>query len=272
MFEIPKIKINDLEIFYRLTGKGNETIVLVQGLGQKSSGWQLQVPYFRSKKMRVLVYDNIGVGKSSRPDYPYSMELYVDILKNLLDQLNITKKVHLCGISMGGMIAQHFALTYPDRLKTLILIATAAKCEVKPLIDMIESMADKSPEERMEGLLPALFSSSFIRTIKKDKNLYEMLKADFLTDETRVQDYVNQSKAIEKHNTIDQLGNINTPTLIIVGTRDMLLPLKPYSQLLHEKIPNSKLEIIKGAGHGCTIEAANQVNEIIYDFIKNYFD
>jgi len=242
VFEIPKIKINDLEIFYRLTGKGNETIVLVQGLGQKSSGWQLQVPYFRSKKMRVLVYDNIGVGKSSRPDYPYSMELYVDILKNLLDQLNITKKVHLCGISMGG------------------------------IIDMIESMADKSPEERMEGLLPALFSSSFIRTIKKDKNLYEMLKADFLTDETRVQDYVNQSKAIEKHNTIDQLGNINTPTLIIVGTRDMLLPLKPYSQLLHEKIPNSKLEIIKGAGHGCTIEAANQVNEIIYDFIKNYFD
>ncbi|MHA1752506.1 MAG: alpha/beta fold hydrolase [Candidatus Helarchaeota archaeon] len=270
---MPKLKIEDnIEIYYKVSGKGPETILLIQGLGHKSSGWQLQIPFFKKKKMRVICYDNIGVGKSSRPDFPYTMELYVKIIKKLLEHLDIQVKIHLCGISMGGMIAQHFVLEYPELVKTLILLATSAKCNVKPLIDIIKSLESKSEEEKMNELLPALFSNSFVRRIKKDAVLYEMLKQDFQTDPTRAQDYVNQSYAIEHHDTREMLNKIKIPTLIIVGSKDILLPFNPHSKLLSEKIPNSKLEIIKGVGHANTIEAADKVNNLIWDFIKDYFE
>ena len=124
----------------------------------------------------------------------------------------------------------------------------------------------------MNELLPALFSNSFVRRIKKDAVLYEMLKQDFQTDPTRAQDYVNQSYAIEHHDTREMLNKIKIPTLIIVGSKDILLPFNPHSKLLSEKIPNSKLEIIKGVGHANTIEAADKVNNLIWDFIKDYFE
>ncbi|MHA1268292.1 MAG: alpha/beta fold hydrolase [Candidatus Helarchaeota archaeon] len=264
-----RLKINDdIEIYYKVTGTGPETIVLIQGLGHKSSGWQLQVPFFKKKKIRVIYYDNIGVGKSSRPNYPYSMELYVKIIKDLLDHLGIEIPVHLCGISMGGMIAQQFVLKYPDLVKSIILLATSPKCEVGPLINILKTMENMTDEEKFEQLLPALFSSSFIKMVKSDPNLYEMLKLDFLQDPTRLIDYINQSKAIEKHNTIEVLNKIQVPTLIIVGTKDILLPMKQHSKILHEKIPNSRLEIIEGVGHAISVEAADKINKLIWEFIE----
>ncbi|MBD3229693.1 MAG: alpha/beta fold hydrolase [Candidatus Lokiarchaeota archaeon] len=267
MIKIPKFEIDDLKINYKVSGKG-DLLVLIQGLGHKLTGWQLQVPFFRKRKMKVISYDNIGVGKSSRPDRPYSMKLFVKILKGLLKHLGVESKLHLVGISMGGMIAQHYALTYPDEVKTLSLLATTAKVDVKPLIDNIKMMKDFDEEKRMNSLLPVLFSRSFVKKIKQDPLLYEMLKDDFLTDPTRIIDYINQSKAIEKHDTVDQLSEIKVPTLLIVGTKDILLP-KNHSKLLHEKIPNSRLEIIEGAGHALSIEVADKVNNLIWDFIKN---
>ena len=97
------------------------------------SGWELQVNFLRSKNMQVVYFDNLGVGKSSRPDNPYSMEMFVKNIKDLIEHLEIKQKVHLCGISMGGMIAQQFALKYPDLVKSLILLATTAKVAVEPL-------------------------------------------------------------------------------------------------------------------------------------------
>ena len=99
MIKIPFFKYNDVELFYTKEGKG-EPLVLISGLGSKMS-WAFQIPFFK-EKMMVISPHNRGVGKSSRPNYPYTMDMFVDDIKNLLEHLNIKEKIHLCGISMGG--------------------------------------------------------------------------------------------------------------------------------------------------------------------------
>ena len=126
-----KCKHDDMEINYLKEGKG-PPLVMIIGFGSQLNGWSFQIDYFKYK-MTVISMDNRGTGRSSRPDYPYTIEMFVEDIKNLLEHLSIQEKIHLCGISMGGMIVQHFALKYPERVKTLILLATTAKSHPSPI-------------------------------------------------------------------------------------------------------------------------------------------
>jgi len=100
-------------------------LVFVCGTFTKYQSRNYQINYFK-EKMRVITFDNRGTGKSSRPDYPYSMELLVEDLNNLLGHLGLNEGVHLCGSSMGAMISQIFTLKYPQIIKTLTLCAPTA--------------------------------------------------------------------------------------------------------------------------------------------------
>jgi len=273
---MPIMKHGDIEINYIMEGKGEGApLVLVHGFGTKLQGWNFQIPYF-SERMPVIALDNRGTGKSSRPDYPYTMDMFVKDIKNLLDFLGIKEKIHLCGISMGGMIVQHFSLKYPEKLKTLILCATGAWLDTKAMIDGLRSMEEEhlSPEEKIIEMLPFVHSRPFSRKLKADKEFFNSLKDDtiFITpvrDQTRLQDYMNQAAAIDNSDTRETVSDIKTPTLILVGNRDRLVP-SHNSEFLCEQIPNSRLEILKGLGHGLTIESPDEVNSLMWNFIKEH--
>jgi pimeloyl-ACP methyl ester carboxylesterase len=220
--------------------------------------------------MMTITLHNRGTGKSSRPNYPYSMDMFVEDIKELLNYLNIKQRIHLAGISMGGMIAQNYVLKYPDMIKSLILCATTSKHDPTPLIDQIKLNPDL--EERFKGRLPLLYSREFRKKLKQDKDLFEIIRKSTMEDPTDVQDYINQAAAISRHNTTDLLKKIQIPTLIMVGTKDKLLPLSPHSELLHEKIPNSRLESFEGLGHGFITERADKVNHMMWKFIKEQMD
>jgi len=271
---IPIFKQKDIEINYIMEGAG-EPLVLVHGFGTKLQGWHFQIEFFK-KLMKVIALDNRGVGFSSRPNYPYSMDMFVEDLHNLLAYLVINQKINLCGISMGGMIAQHYALKYPNELKTLILCATSEKLGkgAHKVIDGLREIDNLSLEEKMFIMFPYIVSRKFEKKLREDKQLLDSIKEDivFITpckNPTEIKDYENQSAAVENHDTSDLLVKIKTPTLILGGNKDRLIPIF-HQQTLHEKIPNSKLEIIKGCGHAFTIEDPNQVNELIWDFIKQH--
>lgn len=257
-----------------MKGEG-ETLVLVHGFGCKLQAWHYQIKFFE-KRMKVIALDNRGVGKSSRPNYPYTLDMFVEDINNLLTYLDISEKVHLCGISLGGMIVQQYALKYPEKLKSLILCATSEKLGVgvQMLVEGLKEMESLTPEEKVVNLFPFVFSRKFSRKLEEDKNLFNTIKEDMMfiaptNNQTTIQDYENQKYAVEEHNTGNLLDKIRVPTLILGATKDRLIPLR-NQQTLHEKIPNSKLEIIKGCGHGFTIEAPGRVNEIIWDYIKKH--
>ncbi len=205
--------------------------------------WRFQIPFFK-EKMTVIALDNRGTGKSSRPDYPYTIDMFINDIKNLLDHLEIQDKIHLCGCSMGGMIAQNFTLKYPDMVKTLILGATTAKFDSTPIVEAQKLMKNFDFEQQFNLTNRVLYSSSFKKKLKVDKNLYEVLKNDFIEDHTRLQDFMNQGAAVSGYDTRNLLHEIKHPTLIMVGTDDRIIPTLHHSKFLHEKIPNSTLEII----------------------------
>ncbi len=266
-----KCKHDDMEINYLKEGKG-PPLVMIIGFGSQLNGWSFQIDYFKYK-MTVISMDNRGTGRSSRPDYPYTIEMFVEDIKNLLEHLSIQEKIHLCGISMGGMIVQHFALKYPERVKTLILLATTAKSHPSPLTDTSDAIKNSfsDPEAVFKTRLTSLYSLSFRKKLKKDKNLYEKIRNAIVENPTRVQDYVNQAAAIKNHDTLNSLSEIKQPTLIMAGNKDKLIRFQE-SEILHEKIPNSRLKIFEGVGHGFIVEAAAKVNETMWDFIKEYLE
>ncbi|TFF93021.1 MAG: alpha/beta hydrolase [Promethearchaeota archaeon] len=273
---MPLFRKDDVDLNYIVKGEAKgETLVLVHGFGTKLQGWHFQIEFFKNL-MKVIALDNRGVGKSSRPDQPYTMDMFVEDLNALLEYLEIEEKIHLCGISMGGMIVQHYALKYPEKLKTLILCATSGRLEqgFHKMVDGLKKMEPLTPEEKIMELLPFLFSRKYARTLKKDAELFNFLKDDVVfivpaRGPTRIKDYENQASAIETHDTSNLLDKIEVPTLILGASKDRLVPL-PNQQVLHEKIEGSRFEIIEGAGHGFTIEQPERVNEIIWEFIKQH--
>jgi 3-oxoadipate enol-lactonase len=264
---LPIFKYDDIKINYIKKGEGSP-LVLVQGFGGKLTVWDFQISFFK-QKMMVIALDNRGVGKSSRPNYPYTMDMFVEDLKNLLKFLDVQDKIHLCGHSMGGMIAQHFVLKYPNMVKSLILSATSPMFYGSVLDAFIQDLENISLEKQFERGLIFTFSRYFRKKLKEDKRLYEFLKNENLTNPTRLQDMKNQSVAISKHNVINLLQNIIVPTLIMVGSQDIITPRKA-TQLLHEKIPNSTLEVLKGVGHQLIIESSEKVNNLMWNFIQQH--
>jgi len=123
---MPYAPIRDILTYYEEAGSG-DPLVLIMGLGGDLQAWALQVPAL-ARQFRVITFDNRGAGRTSAPDKPYSIDGMADDLAALLDSLKIDK-ANLLGFSMGGFIAQEFALKYPKRVEKLILLASACSID-----------------------------------------------------------------------------------------------------------------------------------------------
>src|SRR5450631_3875364 len=122
---MPVATINDIDIRYKLEGDGDETIVLINGLADDLETWAAQMEDFLRAGYQVLRFDNRGIGASSKPAGPYSARMLADDAKALVDGLRITG-FHLMGVSMGGMIAQEYALAYGSDLRSATFGCTYA--------------------------------------------------------------------------------------------------------------------------------------------------
>jgi 3-oxoadipate enol-lactonase len=112
------VTLNGVDLNYRLEGDGAEAIVLINGLADDLETWAEQVPDFLAAGYRVLRFDNRGIGKSGRPKGPYTTAQMASDAKALVDHLGI-RDFHLVGVSMGGMIAQEYALAHGGDLRSL---------------------------------------------------------------------------------------------------------------------------------------------------------
>lgn len=195
--------------------------------------------------------------------------MVVDDLKHLLDHLEIKEKVHLCGQSMGGMIAQSFVLKYPELVKTLILCSTGPKYDAKPLFEVFKLMEDQdlTPEQIFSIGLPNSYSRAFRKKLKEDQELYKLLFKNLTEHPLSTQDRTNQLTIMDTHDTLKELEKISVPTLIFGGTKDKVIPYS-NSELMNDKIPNSTLKSFNGLGHVLIIEAADQVNDEMWNFIQ----
>src|SRR5581483_4887163 len=122
---MPTAHVNGIDLNYRLEGEGDETIVLVNGLADDLETWVFQVDDLLAAGYRVLRFDNRGIGSSSAPAGPYTTKQFAEDTKALVDELGLLD-IHLVGVSMGGMIAQEYAIAWSDDLRSLTLACTYA--------------------------------------------------------------------------------------------------------------------------------------------------
>ena len=264
-------KVGDINIYYEMHGKG-EPLVLIYGYAGHSGLWFRQIPIL-SEKYRIIALDNRGAGRSDKPDIPYTMAMMAEDIMGLLDIIGIDT-AHIFGISMGGMIAQHFALNYPQRVISFILGCTTCggvqsiqpEPESMAALFDFERMAKMTPEEITRQAVPFCLSQEFI---EKNPDIVERRVAKSLEYLAPPHGATRQAAAIMGHDTYELLPKIELPTLVIAGDNDRLVPVE-NSRILASRIPKAELVIIKGAGHEFFIENAEESNKIVLNFLRRH--
>lgn len=265
---MPYVVSRDAKIYYEVMGEG-PPLILVEGLGYSMWMWIMQRDDL-SKDLKLIMFDNRGVGKSDKPSYPYTMDLFAEDLKAVLDACGI-EKAHILGVSMGGMIAQQFSLKYPSRVRSLILVAThhGGKDIVPPPPDTLQAMFGPSPPEikNEKELYKYKMKYAFSREWYNNNpeilnNLIELR----LSEPQPLEAYLNQASAVFNFDLSKDVSKIFSPTLIIHGDADMVVPVENAFKL-HEKIPRSSLIIFRNAGHLVHIERAKEFNKLVRIFI-----
>src|SRR5687768_17301679 len=218
------VQANGQQLYYEVHGDG-PPLVLLMGIGYDSSLWTLaQVPAL-SPQFQVVLMDNRDAGRSSRAGHPYRIADMADDVAGLLDALEIERS-HLLGLSMGGLIAQEFALRHADRLDRLVLTGTGA-APARSAVDQIEIWSwvktnDPTGEVFRGQQFVSLFSTAFLRNSDAVHDTAEMLASNPYPMSPEA--YARQAKAYLQFDSLDRLGTISAPTLVIVGEQDLLTP------------------------------------------------
>jgi 3-oxoadipate enol-lactonase len=264
---MPFAKVNDIDLHYKLDGDGAETVVLINGLADDVETWFAQMDDFLSAGYRVLRIDNRGIGASSKPAGPYSSRMLADDAKALVDLLGITD-FHLMGVSMGGMIAQEYALAYPGDLRTATFGCTYAA--PGPFCSRMFAMwADLAPVLGVPFVMRDVTLWAFTLPFFENRgsDLEEFETAMRYMDQP-VHAYLAQLAVIQNHDTTDRLSQISVPSLVLAGADDILIPVA-LSRRLHEGIPGSQWATTKG-GHACLWEHPAEFNKTFLDFIGRH--
>ncbi|HZD09964.1 MAG TPA: alpha/beta fold hydrolase, partial [Candidatus Binatia bacterium] len=144
---MPRAKVNGIQLYYESHGHG-EALVLISGTGGSCDSWlRYQVPTF-AQEYQVLIFDHRGVGRSDKPDEPYSTRGFASDAVGLLDVLGI-EKAHFMGQSMGGRVAQWVALDFPERVRSLIL-SSSGSGQYAPHAEVLRGLPLKQMERMIE--------------------------------------------------------------------------------------------------------------------------
>jgi 3-oxoadipate enol-lactonase len=260
---MPTISADGIDLAYQIDGDGPQTLVLVNGLADAKESWEAQLPAF-AERYRVVSYDNRGVGESTMPTGPYTTAQNAEDLARLVDALGL-ERFHLLGVSMGGMIAQEYAIAHAERLLSASFCCTYS--HPGPFcLRMFSCWRDLVPHlgvgfTQREVILWA-FTTDFFE--EQEETLVE-IEALMAANPQPVESYLAQLHSIEIHDTRGRLGAVTCPSMTLVGREDILIYPK-LSRRLHEELPDSTWVEVPG-GHACLWEYPDEFNQAVLDFL-----
>jgi pimeloyl-ACP methyl ester carboxylesterase len=226
-------------------------LIFVHGAGNTGLVWYYQTEYFADSEAISLPCHPEGKACTSIDDYAESLHQYVH--NKGYSQLVIA------GHSMGGAVAQVYALNYPQDVKALMLIGTGARLRVRPeFLKLLEDGID-APAEWLKNMIEPLYSR--VATEVREKVINGMVNVGVAVQ-------LNDFRCCDKFDIMDRVNRIEVPTLVICGAEDDMTPLK-YSQYLVNKIAGARLVAIEGGSHHCFLEKPLAVNGAIEEFLKS---
>ncbi len=270
--------VNGTQIYYEITGKG-ETFVLIAGLGCDHTYFSFAMPYL-SKLGRMIALDLRGVGQSTKPAGPYTMELWAEDVNALLEHLG-EGPAHIVGASLGGCVALALADRHPDKVKSLLLSAAFADldraCEMN--FRMRKAIVEQAGINEIMQYHVALWTidRDFIQSesgwaaVKRiihegtlnqaDPKLYIDFLDAILDFGKVLPGQEGQPKFTEK------LPMMTFPTVAIVGEKDILTPVS-FSKKIVSLMPNAKLVVLKDCAHITFVEKPEETCRAMEEFIK----
>lgn len=261
---MPAIQVNDVNLYYELHGDETAPVLVLNNgiIMNAASSWAFQTKAL-SMHYRLLQYDCRGQGQSDHPENPYSMEQHADDLSALLDALGI-EEAHIAGISYGGEVSQAFALKYPEKVRSLVLMDTVSEVPADMRI-IIQSWVDalKTGDALafFNVTVPWNFSPEFIA---KNTTLLEDAKKRYaLLDFPAI---IRLCETFFEVNFTERLSEIKVPTCIIVGELDLLKGIR-YAEILKKNIPHAEYHVLMGAGHASCWERPQEFNSVVLGFL-----
>jgi 3-oxoadipate enol-lactonase len=259
MVESQIVSVGDMKV--RISGAGFP-LLLVHGFTTTSEFWKEQVEEF-SSSYKVIRPNLPGHGISpSRAARAYTVDAFVDDLELLTRYFSLAR-VALVGLSMGGIVAQLFALKYPELLQALVLVDTTAHgvgqdVQTENVLAAIERLGvARASQDVVERSFGSGASQSLVDWAKREV----IQTPDFVARAAIV--------SLGRSDTRAHLHRISTPTLVIVGKEDVITP-PAESLVLHDGIPNSMLTVIEEAGHFPMLERPREFNRVLRTFLDQH--
>ena len=263
---MPKVALTEIELHYLEKGSGFP-LILLHGLSDDARLWIPLLPYF-SENYRTIALDLRGHGRSGKPDTPYSIQQFSTDLFELLRELDIAR-AHLLGLSLGGVIAQHFALEHPERLRSLMLLSTFSATD-----PYVRATFKKLRNSLVTGGCPAFFDDAVKLTVTPEfaaAHVDELARVkEEMVAANSAAALVHAIDACMEFDVTNNLCRIALPTLIVSGREDTFTP-GYCSEQLHRAIPGSTWVILDDVAHNLLIpEKIPELSRLILDFLANH--
>jgi len=254
--EKKEILVDNLKlIYYQKENKDNpETILILHGWRSSFNSWQ-RVFENLSSFFSVVFLEMPGFGQSETPPFSFDLEDYVRVVNSFCDKKGLNN-FYLIGHSFGGAVAFLFTISFPTKVKKLILCSPAIlRSHSKNIKQRFFNFLSKILNKIFNHRIPFLFKKIFYRLMGN----YDYFSLNQTMKET--------FKKIIKRDLRDKLHLLKTPTLILWGEKDKVLSLS-QAFFIKEKIRDSKLEILPSVGHALSLESPDLLSEKIILFLK----
>lgn len=255
-------RLAGMRLAYREAGpKDGPALVCLHGIGSNSTGFRYQLSAL-ADTLRVIAWDAPGYGESSDlPMHAPSAKDYADALQALLDLLHVDQ-CHIAGSSLGAIIAAAFAATRPSRVKSLVLLAPATghrRLAAAERESLLASRLDDLAKFGREGLAARRASALFSKAASNEMLAVAMEVVAAINPSG----YERAARMLSNADIFEDLERIDAPTLILVGSNDIVTPAQTCARPIHGAMRNARIIELQGPGHLIKIEAAAQVNSIL---------
>jgi 3-oxoadipate enol-lactonase len=254
-------QVDGTKIYWDEQGQG-EPVLMIMGLGWSSNMWHRTRPALTAH-YRTIALDNRGAGRSDVPAGPYTIAQMAGDAAAVLDAAKV-ETARVVGASMGGMIAQEFALQYPSRVRSLVLGCTAPggphAVQAEPEVIQMLFRREGTPKERAEAVVPYIYDGATPREwIDQD---LQVLSEWYPNDVG----FMAQLQGILAWEAFSRLPQITAPTLVIHGANDRLVP-PGNADVIASRIPKAKLVKLSGAGHIFMTDQSALAHQTILEFL-----
>jgi len=261
------IDFSGKKIYAETHGEG-APIVLLSGLMMSTKSWAPFVPAL-AKHNRLILLDFLDQGRSSRMTEGYDISLQVEVVKCVLDHLDI-EKANIAGISYGASVSMQFALKYPQRVERLVLFNCVAY--LSPWLKEVGegwAAARVSPAVYYHMTTPFFYSMGFYnKNLDWIKSRKDFMIESYFSDTDNLNATARMADSTNSHDVRERLNEIKAKTLVVGGRDDILTPLSEQ-RLVSEGIPGASLVVLEDCGHATLYEKPECFQTLLIGFVNH---